>query len=153
MAPALFTVVAAGGCSNGNESAQTIEGQVATTAPSSVPGTDIAGRPLATTTQAATPTISTAVVVASTSTSSTTLAPRGSEAALTATVGTAEIALLAALRDPENEQLLADIETATAPDSPARAELIGRYRARIGAGQSLEPSDATPSTVIPNSIY
>lgn len=150
--PALLALLAVGGCSDESESAATSGKPVVTTEPNSLPATDIAGRPLATTTAPSIPTTSTSGIVVSISTSSTTLAPPGSEAALEAAVGSAEMALLDALRAPENEQLLAVVEAATAPDSPAQAELTSRYRARIGAGQSLEASAATPSAVTVESI-
>ena len=149
VAAALIALLAAGGCSSGGESAEPTEAMTTTTGPDSALATDIAGRPLVTTTAPAAPAVSSPAIVGLTlQSTSTTLAPAGSEEALEVAVGSAEMALLNALREPENEQLLVELEAATVPASPARAELVGRYRARVGAGPLLEPSVATPSTVM-----
>src|SRR5690606_16135035 len=67
--------------------------------------------------------------------------------AVLASVGDTEAAYDAALRNPSDPSLLAAVEAATMPGSPARAEFVEAYWSTIEAGQWAEADPVVPNSV------
>lgn len=62
-------------------------------------------------------------------------------------VGVAEQAYDAAVRRPEDTELLAALEMTTVEDSPARLEFVGAYSAMVEAGRWSKPDAEVPNSV------
>jgi len=149
--PAVLALLAVGGCSDENGSADTSEEPVVTTKPASVPATDIAGRPLTTTTQPTAPNTSASVTMAASASPGTTsaLASQSPEAAVRAAVGRAERTFLESMRDPDLDvdDGLAAIRAVTAPGSAARSSFESTYMARRGTSLTLVENEQVPFTM------